>query len=661
MTKAKLKIKEKEVPVQVADVAIVGSGTAALNAAIHLKKSGIENIAMITQKLGGGTSANTGSDKQTYYRVNPMGSSADSVLEMARDLFDGHCMHGDVALVESALSSREFYHLVEMGVPFPQDRYGNYVGFRTDHDAKTRGTSAGPRTSILMFQKLLEEAKRFEIRILDRCHVLELLTQAQDDRQTIVGLLALDKNEDFLVVKADFVVYATGGPGALYADSVYPFSQVGALGIALKAGAKAQNLTESQFGIASKGFRWNLSGSYQQVLPRYISKNADGGDCREFLNDYFPSAEALFNAQFLKGYQWPFDVKKLVDCGSSVIDLLVSQETLKKGRLVYLDYTRNPSYPGYEFSVDRLPATAKDYLQKSKATGNTPIERLKQMNLPAYELFKDNDIDLVERKLEIAICHQHCNGGLVGSVWWESNIENFFPVGECNGTHGLYRPGGSALNSGQVGSLRAAEMIGYRYKKDKSQTVEEFVGSQRPFIAKRLQYAKSLSESKVLLDPVKERQHIQQRMSSVLGIMRNHVEIEKAIADNDAMMESHFKTGLHPDSSLIFFLQNEDLLFTAKAFLESAARLHRTLKGGRGSYLTSEIKVDRPQPEGLEQIGDNKGTAIDDSLNDRVIEFWFDSNLKPKTGWAEVRPLPSESNWFEEVWAEFREDKRFQP
>ncbi len=128
MEKEIFKIKDCEIPLYVTDVAIVGSGTAALNGAVHLKKSGVKNVTLVTQKLGGGTSANTGSDKQTYYRVNPTGSS-DSVMEMAHDLFNGHCMHGDIALVEASLSSREFYHLVEAGVPFPRMVLGIMLDF----------------------------------------------------------------------------------------------------------------------------------------------------------------------------------------------------------------------------------------------------------------------------------------------------------------------------------------------------------------------------------------------------------------------------------------------------------------------------------------------------------------------------------------------------
>ena len=38
-------------------------------------------------------------------------------------------------------------------------------------------------------------------------------------------------------------------------------------GMLLEAGAQAVNLQDWQYGLASVQFRWNLSGSYQQVLP----------------------------------------------------------------------------------------------------------------------------------------------------------------------------------------------------------------------------------------------------------------------------------------------------------------------------------------------------------------------------------------------------------
>ena len=61
--------------------------------------------------------------------------------------------------------------------------------------------------------------------------------------------------------------------------------------------------------------------------------------------------------------------------------------------------------------------------------------------------------------LEIAVCAQHINGGADVDINWQTSVENLFAVGETAGTFGIYRPGGSALNSTQVGALRVSEYI----------------------------------------------------------------------------------------------------------------------------------------------------------------------------------------------------------
>ena len=45
---------------------------------------------------------------------------------------------------------------------------------------------------------------------------------------------------------------------------------------------------------------------------------------------------------FLKGYQWPFDSRKIAG-GSSLVDILVYIETVIKGRRVFLDFRENPA------------------------------------------------------------------------------------------------------------------------------------------------------------------------------------------------------------------------------------------------------------------------------------------------------------------------------
>ena len=439
---------------------VIGSGASGLAAALRLKTLGVDDVLLLSEGLRNGTSINTGSDKQTYYKLGIYGAEPDSPALLGRTLFDGGSVHGDVALVEAAMSVRCFMNLVNLGVPFPCDEFGQYVGYKTDHDPKRRATSCGPYTSREMCLALIRAVKAAGVEIAEKRNVAELV--AVDGRAA--GAVAWNREtKEFETYLAENTVFAVGGPGGLYASSVYPAGHMGAIGLALKIGAKAQNLPESQFGLASTRFRWNVSGTYMQVLPRFVSTAADGvSDEREFLLDHYGDANAMNSMIFLKGYQWPFDVRKVPD-GSSQIDLLVHEETVKKGRRVFLDFRTNTE--NLDFAA--LSAEAREYLEKSGACFGTPVERLEKMNPGAIELYRDHNIDLYKEKLEIAVCAQHNNGGLAGNIWYESvNVPHLFPIGEVNGSHGVTRPGGSALNAGQVGGFRAAEFIAAKYREN---------------------------------------------------------------------------------------------------------------------------------------------------------------------------------------------------
>lgn len=95
--------------------------------------------------------------------------------------------------------------------------------------------------------------------------------------------------------------------------------------------------------------------------------------------------------------------------------------------------------------------------------GERPIDRLRKMNPKAIEFFESKGIDLYDEPLEVAVCAQHMNGGIDVDCNWQTSVENLFAVGETAGTFGMYRPGGSALNSTQVGGLRIAEYISAHY------------------------------------------------------------------------------------------------------------------------------------------------------------------------------------------------------
>ena len=187
MTKTKIRIHNTSMPLYSLNTLIIGSGAASLNAAVNLFENGQRDIAIVTDQWGGGTSSNTGADKQTYYKLSISGEFADSPREMANDLFKGGCMHGDIALCEAQNSLQAFFHLVSLGVPFPHDRYGAYVGYKTDHDPRGRATSAGPLTAQLMFRALGKEVKNKRIKVLDNHEIIALLIDKRGEETRVVS------------------------------------------------------------------------------------------------------------------------------------------------------------------------------------------------------------------------------------------------------------------------------------------------------------------------------------------------------------------------------------------------------------------------------------------------------------------------------------------
>ncbi len=666
MEKEDITIDGVRFPVYSLNTLIIGSGVSSLNAAIQLWDRGQKNIAIATDCWGGGTSNNAGSDKQTYYKPSLSSESPDSPLQMAQDLFDGGCMHGDIALCEAQNSLEAFFHLVSLGVPFPHDQYGAYVGYRTDHDPLGRGTSAGPLTSHLMFLALAREVKSRGISVFDGCEVVALLTDIKAGEKHVIGALALDRNNPnsgnlgFVIFNATNVIMGTGGPAGIYKASVYPENQLGSTGLALAIGAIGHNLTESQYGLASIKFRWNVSGSYQQVIPRYVSAEKDGSDLREFLNEYFPDMGKLATAIFLKGYQWPFDPRKVKNFGSSLIDILVYQETVLKGRRAYLDFTQNPSGGGIlsNFSLDLLEDEAQDYLRNSNALGDTPIQRLEAMNPPAIALYKDHDIDIRRDILEIAVCAQHNNGGLKGNIWWESNIKHLFPVGEVNGTHGVYRPGGSALNSGQVGSLRAAMFIAKRYHSEPMELGRFRLAAQSQILDK-LNFAGSLIDHS-LSDRSNiqiQRMRIQDRMSACGAHVRDPLKVKDAVRESWHHYEELLRGSKVPSpKELPDAFKNMDLCLTQILYLEAIGEYLE--KGGvsRGSFLVLDPKGEKPC-DLLDEYWKFDLNTKASFVSTKILEISLKEDKTIQKNWVDIRPIPRADTWFEKVWHDYRNDK----
>ena len=632
------------------NTAIVGTGAAGYNAADSLWKLGMKDIVIVTENRLAGTSRNTGSDKQTYYKLTLSGSEKDSVREMAKTLYDGKCVDGDIALCEAALSVQCFMKLVELGVPFPRNRYGEYIGYKTDHDPYHRATSVGPYTSRIMTECLEKAVKQDGVPILDKMQVIKILSNGKE----ISGLLCLDlqskdKENPFVLIRCTNIIYATGGPAGIYADSVYPYGQYGSTGLALEAGAKGRNLTEWQYGLASISPRWNASGTYMQALPRVFSANPDGTDEKEFLMDFFSDPHEMLSKLFLKGYQWPFDVRKIQD-GSSILDILVFLET-QKGRKVFLDYRHNPV--NGEFSYDKLLPEAREYLLKAGACFGTPVKRLAHMNQPAVDFFLDKGIDLREKPIEIALCAQHNNGGLAVNCWWQTDVEGLFAVGEAAGTHGVYRPGGTALNAGQVGSTRAAQFISKR-RKDNICDLDIF----HVEAGNALDEMMSLAENcKADIGNVNEFwKNAEKEMSQCGGAIRSVEQIwkyQKKVNELLKCYKQKVKYSNAEEFSMVFRLR--DMLISQQAYLFSM--LDYVDHGGksRGSALYTDRYGDKP----YDQLSETYRFSLEKD-NDPLVQIIWKDGDGFVSEWKETRPIPREDYIFENVWRSFRKNGNIQ-
>ena len=175
--------------VQVGDMAIpvyrrmlvIGSGAVGLRAAVESQRRGVD-VLVASMSLYGGTSARSGSDKQTLHTAGT-GRAGDDFRKLADAIGGGGCMDHDSAYIEAVGSVNAMAGLQYMGLPLPQDRFGAVLRYQTDHDEVGRATSRGPRTSRLMVKVLAEEAVRLGIPFLRKCEAIRLITRGEGDER----------------------------------------------------------------------------------------------------------------------------------------------------------------------------------------------------------------------------------------------------------------------------------------------------------------------------------------------------------------------------------------------------------------------------------------------------------------------------------------------
>ena len=315
---------------------------------------------------------------------------------------------------------------------------------------------------------------------------------------------------------------------------------------------------------------------------------------------------------------------------------------------MFLDYRTDPA----DFRFEALNAETREYLTKSAAVADSPLKRLELLNAPAIELYRQHGIDLAAEALEIAVCAQHNNGGLAANIWWESeNIKGLFPVGEVNGSHGVTRPGGTALNAGQVGAFRAAEFIAAmrQYEPVCIEDAAWLANSQLEVFRKRMLVPAKLNWRE-------ERRKFQTRMSESAAFVRERRMLAKALAETReqlALLNADGLGGLD-SRALAETLRNGQLLTAQVLYLETMRKQVGDGVGSRGSSIVIAERGEYIHPSLPPYWQIEKEDA---SFRGKVLTARLNAAGEAEMAWEPCRGLPVTDGWFENVWRACREKK----
>ncbi len=334
-----------------------------------------------------------------------------------------------------------------------------------------------------------------------------------------------------------------------------------------------------------------------------------------------------------------------------------------------MDFLKNPvGAKGWaRFRIEDLEPEALEYLQKTGALQRLPIDRLEHMNPPAIEIYAEHGIDLFKEPLEIAVCAQHHNGGFAVNKWWESSVPRTFVIGEMAGTHGVKRPGGSALNAGQVGGIRAAEYIANVYAGEKP-SVAAVRSKTKAGLAAAVEALKDMLEkgASAGTSPSQALRTLQERMTRAGAHLRSREGSEAALEETKADYRRFASEGLKVASprDLPAAVAAMQQTLTAVAMLKAIKGMFERGVGSRGSHcILDESGVEmHPELTDPDTGQPYRFKAENEALRKVVLTAEYNPKSADLFDLADVRvrPVPARDIAFEPAWTEYREGKIYE-
>ena len=420
------------------DVLIIGSGAAALRAALEAQEGGIDVLAVIKGEFRrSGATFHSVAEVGAFNVPDDAAGAGDSRETFLDDILTAAQGMANPRL--SAILAQEaegaMRYLERYGVNFDRNEDGRYLVFRACFSSK-------PRSHVIQdhFKPIVKalgaEATRRGIKVRDQTMVTNLIVR---DGQCY-GVHALGRDGEPLVIRAKSVIMTTGGASQLFEKNLYPPDITGdGYAMAHRAGAYLVNMEFMQAGVSLVSPFINLFGNYLWDAHPSLTDR----DGRPFVGDYLPDGITLDAVIQEKERHFPFSSSDI----SRYVEIAV-QKAINDGRGtelggVYLD-----------FLDCRLPAVLAD---KSRSIAN--------MWSTTYEWYKAKGADLYRDKVQIACSAHAINGGLFIDENAQSNVKGLFAAGEtAAGPHGADRLGGNMAMTCQVFGRRAGKAAAERAK-----------------------------------------------------------------------------------------------------------------------------------------------------------------------------------------------------
>lgn len=379
------------------DILIVGTGASGLFAALHCPSD--KNILMITKDAVENSDSFLAQGGICVLRdENDYNSFMEDTLKA------GHYENRRESVDIMIRSSREVINeLIGYGVDFARQENGELNYTREGCHSKARILFHEDITGKEITRNLLKAVQK-----LPNVHILEYVTMLDliEQDNTCFGILAKDKNDEYLTIEADNTILASGGIGGLYEHSTnYPHLTGDAIAIALRHNIKLENPNYVQ--IHPTSLYTNKPGRSFLISESVRGEGAKlyGKDGKRFANEVLP--RDLMTAEIKK------------------------QMAKDKTPYVWLDMT----VLGKDVILNHFPHI--------------------------YEKCLEEGFDVTRQWIPIVPAQHYYMGGIHVDKYSKTTMNNLYAVGEtsCNGVHGANRLASNSLLEGLVFAKRAVNKI----------------------------------------------------------------------------------------------------------------------------------------------------------------------------------------------------------